>query len=550
MEQRTIFRVSDFTGLNSRDTDTEIRDGESPDLLNIEFFQNGWRTRPSTGLIDDEVSAVSANPFVGLFEGYNDTIGYTADGKVYAFNLGSKSWNQIATGLTPTAFVYYPVFASYNGLDIVVNGYGGDAPQCWDGGSWAPLPGSPPKADDIAVWRNHVFLTGLGSATPGEVRFSELENPELWPSGNWLRPTKKESGATLVCSRVCPYPGEEDGTRLVVFADDRIYHFDGFTKALFQIFTVKKGIGCIAKRSVVSAENYTFWLDRAGIMCSEDGGYTVNNISWNIQPTLSGYLEDGFGVNTCAVHNRFKRQVWFSFQTTDGAYHDKILVYSYGLSTPMLPAIDPNARHVWSIYDISSPAMAEVTRSFEGLIGGEGTAGSALLGHALNLDPRPNQYRYFGFGEYSSGRDVDWLFKTKRFLMGGSPSQHGVLRKLSLTHQSESNGTSTLELYKDFNTTVDASDVVPMYGNGALLDSDFTLDTSYLVAGANISSVVWYNKDCTAAQFKLSGIIQYSNPNGLTVDPIEGVPGSRSDPTEVYEFYEIGLEVIPKAGTR
>jgi hypothetical protein len=184
MEQRQSFRITDWVGLNTRLSDLEIPIGASPALNNIEFFKEGWTIR--NGITKKNASAIASKAVTGLFDGFNDVLAY-CDTKLKQWNSGTSAWDDAITGLTADAI---PVFASYNALDLMVNGSGNDAPQKWNGTTGGAIGGSPPKADDIVVWRNHVWYTGLASPNQGEVQFSEIEDPESYP-GNFLRPTKR-----------------------------------------------------------------------------------------------------------------------------------------------------------------------------------------------------------------------------------------------------------------------------------------------------------------------------------------------------------------------
>ena len=496
--------------MNTRDSDLEIELGASPEVNNIEFFREGWKTR--AGITKKHTTALGSEPINGIFDGFNDIL--VAEGT----NL--REWDGTTftaiTGATTLANNAIPAFASYNALDIMVNGSANDNPKSWDGATFQDLTGSPPKADDVTVWRNHVWLTGLASPNQDEVRFSQLEDPTIWPSGHFLRPSKRAKGRNLICSRVCPYPGSEDGTRLVVFASDAIFHFDGFTKSLFQIYPVQSHLGSISKRGVVIAENLTYWVDENGIYCSPDGCITVNHISWNIQPTFDALNKSRLNL-CCGVHHRYKRQIWWSFSNTTSSTHNIVLVYNYGLSTPMAQAGQPGARHVWSKLDLQLNAFGEILTSNEYLVYGGASVGASSNGFVYTVDN----------GTTDAGTAISWTLRTKRILLGGSWSVYNVLRKLSVIHDALGGATMSVKFYSDTSRTVTESTVVDLAGGGSLFGTGL-FGTAVFGSSGTMTSEIWFNRMVAAIQFEFSG----------------------SDSGKLLRCYEIAMEVLPKRGMR
>lgn len=509
MELRQVARIRDWTGLNTREADINLRDGDSPSLANIEFYKNGWVVR--NGYSKKHTTALGSAAITGLFDGWNDILAYEGT------NL--REWDGTTftaiTGATTLTNGAVPQFVSYNALDIMVNGSGNDAVKKWDGTTFGNLGGSPPKAGSIEVWRNHIWLADLVSPNQGEVRFSELEDPETWPSGHFLRPAKRTKGHNIVAVKACPYPGEEDGSRLVVFAEDAIFQFDGFNKSLFQVYTVKPRLGCISARSIVVAEDLVYWVDENGIYCSPDGGQTVNQISWPIQPTFDGLNKSRLNLS-CGVHFRNKRQVWWSFSNGSNTTHNLILVYNYGFSTPMVPAVSAEARHVWSYYTgINLMSMAEINSSGEYLVyGGESNAASSN-GFVYQLDN----------GTDDAGTAITWNLKTKRILLNGSWSVASVMRRLNIVHDALANSTAVLKLFPDTATIESEAQVVSLTGGGFVLGQD-VLDTGVLGSNTTRVAETWFNRRCTAVQFDLSG----------------------NDKGKLLRCYELAIEALPKQG--
>jgi hypothetical protein len=174
----------------------------------------------------------------------------------------------------------------------------------------------------------------------------------------------------------------------MVFASDRIYQFDGSYKSLLSIYPVQKGIGCISKRSPVVAEGIIYWMDENGIYASPNAGYSVNLISWDIQPTFDA-LNKARLQYSVGVHFRYKRQIWWAVSDTTSTTHNKILVYNYGLSNPLLHPLAEGAKHVWSVYDLDLMSMAEILSAGEYTVWG-GDSGATGFVHQVDSGTTDN----------------------------------------------------------------------------------------------------------------------------------------------------------------
>jgi len=508
METRETFRVSDWEGLNTRDSDLEIPIGASPYISNIEFFREGWKTRQ--GITKLHAAAIAAKPVSGIFDGWNHILAYCGAG-IHKWNSGTSEWDAISGALTDSAI---PMWTSYNALDIFVNGSANSNPQKWDGATLAALGGSPPKADCVALWHNRIWLSGLASPNQGEVRYSDLELPETW-NGDFIRPSKQAKGVSVVAALPCPVPDAVDGERLVCFCDQSIWHFDGFSKSTWDVKPVNNKIGLVAPRSVVVAEGITYWMGHNGFYASYDGGRTVNLISWNIQPTFDD-LSDSRLQYAVGVHHRYKRQIWWSVSNTTSSTHNRVLVYNYGLSTPMHPAHLPDSRHVWSIYDLNLQSAAEVlvTGAYQ-LWGGD----SGATGFVHRLDQ----------GSSDNGTAISWGFRTKRFLLKGTWTAYQILRRLMIVHDAMANATMRVKLYTDTSRT--AQEDIPaldLSGSAAAFGvARFGIDV-FGGTSTRVDATQWFNRWVRAVQFEFSG----------------------NDLAKLVRVYEIAFETLPKRGMR
>lgn len=481
--RRPPISIRIWLGLNNRESDIAIKPGESPSLSNVEFFQDGWVTR--NGITKKNASSFGSLAVTGIFDGFNDILLY--EGTNLRKWDGTDTFDTI-TGATSLTSGAVPAFVSFNALDIMCNGSGNDEIKKWDGTTFAALSGSPPKGGTMAVFQGRVFIGDLASPNQDEVQYSDLEAPETW-QGRFLRPSKRQKGHDVI--RVAHLPVPDTDGRLVILCSDAIFHFGGFTESLFRIESTQPKLGIISPRSLIVAEGLSFWVDENGIYASPDAGINVNPISWNIQPRFDD-LNKG-RLNLCAaVHFRYKRQIWWSFSDGSNTTHDVIFVYNYGLSTPMIPAWHPDARHLWTIYDdLNIMALAEVLQTSEYQVWG---GDSGTLGFAYQMDE----------GTDDDGTAISWNLKTGRYPLTGSWSVHAILRKLVLLHQTLSGSTVKVDLFTNFSRTITESQTKDVTGPGGLFGTG--LFGTAIWGGELISDTdIWFNNDVKAVQFQFSG---------------------------------------------
>jgi hypothetical protein len=297
----------------------------------------------------------------------------------------------------------------------------------------------------------------------------------------------------------------------MVFASDRIYQFDGSYKSLLSIYPVQKGIGCISKRSPVVAEGIIYWMDENGIYASPNAGYSVNLISWDIQPTFDA-LNKARLQYSVGVHFRYKRQIWWAVSDTTSTTHNKILVYNYGLSNPLLHPLAEGARHVWSVYDLDLMSMAEILSAGEYTVWG-GDSGATGFVHQVDS------------GTTDNTATISWDMQTKRTLIT-CWSEYSVLRKVDLIHENE-NTKIDIDLYVDNSRTVNENQEITLAGEGAYYGSAAYGGSRYSAA-SNFVTPVWYNRLLMALQLKMSGADNGKQPR----------------------VFEIAMELMPKRGSR
>lgn len=495
MEQRRIIPLSSFTGLNTRQSALEMPESDSPWCVNVDFRDGGisprWNFPTMSGVPAD---TYWQGVYAGLYENLVYGSGFTdATATVYTWD-GSENtwgWTAIKTGLV--GYRAYPSFASYNGLDIMVNGFRNDIPQKWSGTVWGDLGGTPPRANQVLVWRNRVWLAGLGPGYEGEIRYSDLENPESGWS-QFIRVSKDSVGHSVVGMAA---PAGDNGA-LIVFCDKSIYQFEGFTRSTFQVEPVNTEVGCTDWKSIVVADGLMYWHDRTGIYCSPDGGISVNPISWKIYPGLLEQVDLTSDVVGYELPD-FK-SIWWNFRglkdNTVKPFLTRWIVYDYGQSMPT--SEHREGRHVWTQYNRNSSYLEDDYTSWLGLTFG----GSARL-----PDGRP---KAIGGGRnfildlsQHSGTMTRFSYKTKTFLLSGSWSVHSILRKIQvvLDQVGDAGADLSVLVYLDNSTLALSTETIDFNAVGSAMGTA-VMGTATMAGEYPANEEIWYNQSCKSVQIE------------------------------------------------
>lgn len=495
MEERQQIALSEFTGLNTRLSKIEMPESDSPLCLNVNFSEGGILPRKDYS----SLSGVPADYYWnGVYPGLYENLVYgsgfsNTTATVFSWDGSQNSWgwSSIKTGLV--GYRAFPSFASYNSLDMMVNGVNGDIPQKWNGTTWADLGGTPPRANQILVWRNRVWLAGLGTGYEGEVRYSDLENGESgWEQ--FIRVSKDSVGHNVIGMAA---PAGDDGA-LIIFCDRSIYKFEGFSRSTFSVEPVNFEVGCSDWKSIVVADGLMYWHDRSGFYCSPDGGVTVNNISWKIYPGLLEYCDFTSAIVGFEVPDL--KQIWWNFRglrdNTVKPFLTRWIAYEYGQSSPL--SDHREGRHVWSQHNRNATFTLTDFSSRTIAFGGRVTKADG------------SQYYVAGGRDFiwdisPSGGLTKWFaYQTKVFQLSGSWSVYALLRKLHIILDEVGDAGADLSViisldnsnYNDFIETIDfQSDGVPL--------GTFALDTDTLADEKPGIHPVWFNQICRSVQIGL-----------------------------------------------
>lgn len=167
------------------------------------------------------------------------------------YRLTGGTWTSVLGSLTVNRFWQ---FAQFGDHIICANG---DAPIDFDLllGTAAPVAGSPPSADLVAVVRDFVVL-GRAGGNEITVAWSDLGDHEIWSSGQAGQQPIYQGG------KIMGLAGGEYGLILQRFAVTRM-SYTGDAADPFQFDTISSNYGCAAEKSIAQAGDLVFfWSDR------------------------------------------------------------------------------------------------------------------------------------------------------------------------------------------------------------------------------------------------------------------------------------------------
>lgn len=178
---------------------------------------------------------------------------------VYTVNDVTGATTSIKSGLSSSATDYY--FDQSNDQLFAVNGY--DAPQFWDGTTWAAVAGSPPVSKFCVFHKNRFWL--VDAANPTKLVFSELGDYQQYISTSFIYAPSPKSGDPIVGLKVFQ-------DNLVVFTRKTKYILFGDDPGNFVLRQSSGKKGAVNQDVIQADANYIYYL-------SDDGVYRYNGSS-------------------------------------------------------------------------------------------------------------------------------------------------------------------------------------------------------------------------------------------------------------------------------
>jgi hypothetical protein len=165
----------------------------------------------------------------------------------------------VKSGLSSSATEYN--FAQSNDILYTVNNF--DAPQQWNGTTWAAVAGSPPTSQLIAFHKNRLFL--VDKSNPTKIVYSELSDYGTYLSTSFIYAPSPKSGDPITSITVFQ-------DNLIIFTRKTKYVLFGDDPGNFVLRQSSGKKGAVNNATVKSDANYVYFL-------SDDGVYRYNGSS-------------------------------------------------------------------------------------------------------------------------------------------------------------------------------------------------------------------------------------------------------------------------------
>ncbi|QGH73544.1 MAG: stabilization protein [Podoviridae sp. ctDWo9] len=286
MSALSISRHDDFTGgLNLRADQFQLRQNESPDMLNVEIdprggvFSRGGMHRLNTTAVSGTWSPHRLYPFYGdaarlmLSNGANvlwssggdfTRLDYSSGNAVTATSADGASlsgWGDtlyIATGATSGSVGY-----KWKTGDTYATALTSSGPT-WQAYA-SPTGTHMPIAEIVATHNNKLFVANTfedGTAYPNRLRWSHEGLPENWMADDYIDFT----GGGLGIRGLAVVAGH-----LVVFKPNNIYLLVGNSSDNFQVVELSANLGANSRLSVANSESGVFFYSNPEGLFLYDG---------------------------------------------------------------------------------------------------------------------------------------------------------------------------------------------------------------------------------------------------------------------------------------
>lgn len=281
---QTLFDDFNLTdGLNLGVSQYLNKSGEAREALNCDLKVPGELARQlgyatyGTGL---DASAV-----LGLYD-FNTTAGvkkWLAGTGTVLYYDNAGTWTSALTGLTTGLEMS---FATH--LDTAIMTNGTDVmKKSTTGTSWSTLGGTPPVAKYVVTFDNKVYALNLSGFT-SRIRWSDDGTIETWTSTNIQDVTTNIGVGDQITG------GTVNNNNLLIFKNYSTWKWD-----TSELRVMHANAGCRAPKSIVTIDDWSFWLSHKGFMGTNGGKpFRISNAIFPFVDAISditapvGWAED------------------------------------------------------------------------------------------------------------------------------------------------------------------------------------------------------------------------------------------------------------------
>ena len=279
MAKVKVKQVADFTGgLNFRADQFQLKDNESPDMLNVEIDPRGgiYSRGAQVGLNTSAISGTWSPRSLFPFYGDSSTLIFNTQTTVYKCDSNTFSVLNYGAG-TPivSSNLHGASVAQWGKSLYIAIGTVGSGGYVWETANtyatpltasgtnphdWQTLPDASqrkmPTAEYIYVHSNKMFAANTkedGVFHPNRLRWSIENAPENWDFDDYIDINGGGQGITGLAVV---------GGNLVIFKPRAMYVLYGYDSTTFQIVELSSELGVHSKQQIVQTENGVYFYVR------------------------------------------------------------------------------------------------------------------------------------------------------------------------------------------------------------------------------------------------------------------------------------------------
>lgn len=334
MASVSVKQVNDFTGgLNYRADQFQLKDNESPDMLNVEIDPRGgvFSRGAQQNLNSTAVSGTWTPRNLFAFYGDTSTLMLKTATRVYKCTSNVFSLLEFGAG-TPVVSSngHGASLAQWGNSLYIAVGTGGSGGYVWkttdtyataltasgtNPHDWQTTPTSAerkmPTAEYIYVHANKMFAANTIENTvlyPNRLRWSLENAPENWASADYIDINGGGNGITGLAVV---------NGNLVIFKPRAIYVLFGYDSDTFQLVEISSELGVHSKQQIAQTENGVyFYVRNKGIYFYN--GSSVQYMFDNLEPMFSNsYVNNS--VNDEITLSYVGKRIWLSLPYTESA---------------------------------------------------------------------------------------------------------------------------------------------------------------------------------------------------------------------------------------
>jgi len=361
-------------------------------------------------------------------------------------------------------------FASLNNILVICGGTTPDTPLQWTGaGNVASLSGSPPVGNLVTTANNFMFISGVAAA-PSTFYWSNASDPQTWSAANALNFRASDGD---IITAIAPL-----GYNLAIFkrrSTGLLYTQTVTTTGavtLAPLTQVNTANGCAGSQAwdmlpdgrivVLGVDAHLRLFDGTNFQDISDQPPPLSNV----QPFLDTANIGRIQYAVVRVYPTLS-QVWVSFSTGSNTTNDSIVVYNYLLECWECVIPDrPTNVACTSIDNRASPKhpILLVTGDYGGFVYEHDTGTTNAQNSDSHID---------GYGTVS-------------LILSDGEGRKFNPKSIKLPIEAQSSGSLQVGWGYDGLTDVFTSQIVSESQGGAMLDSNFFLDTSTLAGSSTL----------------------------------------------------------------